>query len=81
MRAPSEGDSKISYYLRPCRDWECPHSASLEYIPTGKLVKPATLGKVIHALGLNFCIFKIRELDPLRTQAPSKRTILKTYRL
>lgn len=79
---PCEGDKKIAYYLGPCRDWECLHSASLECIPTGKLVKPLTLGKVIHALGLNFCIFKIKELDLLEEVSGSfKEMILKTYRL
>lgn len=31
-------------------------------------MKPVTFGKVIHALGLNFCIFKIKELGLLRSQ-------------
>lgn len=43
------------------------------YLPTGKLVKPVTLGKVIHDLGLNFYIFELRELDLLSSQAPSER--------
>ena len=37
-------------------------------IPTGKLGKPVALGKVIRALGLNFCIFKFKKVELLRSQ-------------
>ena len=56
---PAQGPAGVSNVLL----------ALLPYsIATGKSVKPVTLGKVIHALGLNFCIFKIKELDLLRSQ-------------
>lgn len=59
---PSEGDSKISFCVGPCRDWQGPHSTSFKYIPHRKVSETCDLGQ--SDLDLNFCVFFKKGIGP-----------------
>ena len=50
---PAQGPAGIGRVSLTLLPWSVP--------TTGKLGEPVALGKVIRALGLNFCIFKIKK--------------------
>lgn len=70
---PSEGDSKISLCVGPCRDWQGPHSTSFKYIPHRKVSETCDLGQ--SDLDLNFCVFFKKGIGPFEVSGSFKENI------